>query len=535
MQIDLPPVQIDRIRQGNLHTSFCFDDCIATLSKYIGRDFELMYSGSWSFGFDPADSSCLSSIGKRVRIDRLNKYRLLEKYHGITLTDNNLPESEGIDCIKSNLESGKPVILIIDCFWCPWDPGFRKYHNSGHSFLITGFDEERNTFKCTDGYYMKKDLCLPIDCYSKGFVGTASYSVAPEPAVGSPAEIVKNCAEALIQDNNGVNCFEQMRDFGRELLHLNPEIELEGYDSFWETPVWYAFDSIISSRIEYAISLKYAADKEGGAVFEGIEDMLCRLIERWNVCKGMLSKIFSSDRRAGEVQKRLCNRVLEAAEKEEEIAGLIVKTNRNLRTAKDVFIADRECDNTVMPYYQSSCVFIDLSNFKNNKAFDIYPSSGATADFTGHGHYFIYDGLLGEDILKIGERAFKVNIKPFDCYDNVSCSEQNIPVPEGIYNRIFIMGCAEYGDYSDTLKIQLKDDRCLELPIMFYEWSHSANNDTAAWEGKIAEKKDGEWVSGNRLHKIYAKGYRLDCNTEVSSIRLPDCPNIHIFAITMQK
>ena len=52
MKLEVFPKQLDRIRKGNFHSRFCFDDCIVTLAGYVKRSYELMYSNSWNFAYN---------------------------------------------------------------------------------------------------------------------------------------------------------------------------------------------------------------------------------------------------------------------------------------------------------------------------------------------------------------------------------------------------------------------------------------------------------------------------------------------------
>lgn len=534
MYMDIVPKQIDRIGTSN-NGAFCFDDCIATYAGYIGRSYEMMYGNCWSFSLIPGRMNDTTSLVEIMNTDRNESYRLLEKLHGIKLKREKLLESsKAKSYILEELEAGRPTVFITDAFWCPWDPVFQKYHNI-HAFLIVGFDETNNSFICVDSYFLKCNSVLPMECFINGYKGIYSFEALPEPVVINYEEVIRDHAKSLLSGCSGENHFELMRSFGSELMNIDIKRQLEDSGEFWLCPIFQVFNYIISTRVLYANALKYIADKSNIKYVAEILESFLLVIEKWNVAKGMLIKSFSLNNTHTEVVRKLSDTIIELAKEEEGLALDITKANIDQLNIKASIKDNKVSRQDIINYSCNDYVFIDLSGYLNNKGFDTYPPKSPMSDFTSYGHYFIREEDFIRDTWNVGDMLFKVHIDPNETYDNVSCMGQEISVPEGYYGRIRIMGCSEYGSYTDKVGIYTTGGNVYSIPITFYEWCDNSNKDILAWKGRIAHKKENEVLIIDQEHKIYAKEFVLSYNEKINKIKLPECPNLHLFAISMLK
>ena len=118
--------------------AICFEACVATLCRYINRHYEMMFLNQLQIYYQEGVTDFNQEMAQCFRSsDHYLEY--LEKYHGIQL--HYYDQGDYIKIAQEELAKGKPTILHLDVFYCPWDPLFHKIHNC-HMGIITGVDEK---------------------------------------------------------------------------------------------------------------------------------------------------------------------------------------------------------------------------------------------------------------------------------------------------------------------------------------------------------------------------------------------------------
>lgn len=113
-----------------------------------------MFTKSWHFNYDLKCSKDNIHIVNNHKRDNT----LLEKYHGFKLNCHELDDlNDLLTMAKDEIGKVLPIITRFDCFWCPWDPGYQKYHNN-HVCPLVGIDEENKNLYISDPYSSKKDI-----------------------------------------------------------------------------------------------------------------------------------------------------------------------------------------------------------------------------------------------------------------------------------------------------------------------------------------------------------------------------------------
>ncbi len=123
-------------------------------------------------------------------------------------------------------------------------------------------------------------------------------------------------------------------------------------------------------------------------------------------------------------------------------------------------------------------------------------------------------------------------------YDNITCEEQTIITPEEKFSAINILGLCEWGDFTEKLKLKFKSNYCEEAEVFFYDWwgglgwftfDYNKTNKNC----KIALKAP---ISNSSTCGIYYYEYSIKSfNEDLCAIELPYNPNMHIFAITLER
>ncbi|OPZ90961.1 MAG: hypothetical protein BWY74_02129 [Firmicutes bacterium ADurb.Bin419] len=178
--------------------------------------------------------------------------------------------------------------------------------------------------------------------------------------------------------------------------------------------------------------------------------------------------------------------------------------------------------------------YIDLSEYLNNEGFGQSLSQSTTADLTKKGEYFLTNDLLERSTWTIDDMKFIFPQIIDGIKDNISCDGQTIQGFNGCYRSVMILGCSEWGNYSENLEIEYsngdKDTLCINLS----DWAFTpVFNEKIAWSGQAAVRKDGETKLWDFTARLFAKAYKICDNKEIVKIKLPRRNNMHIFALTL--
>ncbi len=525
MLLVIEPKRIERVRGNDIYGTFCLDDCIATYTSWINRDYELMYADSWNFKCDPCNENINAPYDEnKTRCDNL------ELYHGVKITWDNDPFTDGtLEFFMNELKKNRPLILALDCFYCPWDWGFQSYHSEGHSFLITGFQDSQNLY-CVDPFFMKKDSLLPISYLKNGFKRFATFSLTDSKQECNLSDLLKISAIKFIKNDVAI----RIKNLANYIIcSLDVEKELVKYKESPNTFLWNVFESDFYGRIEFVIMLHYIARKlnflENNLM--AISNRFLNIIEQWQVAKGMLGKIFML-KESQEIRSRLAIKISEIADSEKEIALELMNIQTNKLKKENIAIPSG-CPNFSWTGQQME--MLDLTKFYNNQGFGT-ATPDCNADLTGMGQYFLFEGLPKSEIWEIEEVKFKFSrVSEGDVLDNISCMGQKINLPLVCKHFVVILGCAEFGDFQEYINIRYSDGEIEKLLLRFTDWfANPRYGERVAWEGFVVNKNNNEVKLINRKYHIFMQKCSINSNNKtLSEIMLPECPNLHVFAITL--
>ncbi len=530
IKLDIKPVHYDFLT--------CLEDIVVSVAQWAGYRYELALSEVWSFNFNPPNSEEYYSLGESLEVFEKDLEADLAKYHGIKVI---LKEAnsfaEFIEVLRLELENGRPVLVSMDSFLCPWDWNFQKRHIS-HTFLISGLDDSTSLLYCCDGFYQTYGI-ISKDELKSGFdawYGTFSLEGAEEIQVNW-GQILGNAIQQLKTDNGSVNAFNSMRRFA-DVLENTADIqnEIQGFeDNLFEAPFVKKLEKIAYGRRKFAKMMDYFAEETGLEVFAGSAADLERAASQWaNVRALLIKEVFSKD---GSFKTRALVKIREIADLEEDIANRITWVYRNNINAMQYFSNRYQTHfNTVKAeniFATSKIALSDLTPYFNNKAFGKSVSIDCRADLTGTGIYFLMESPPGDDIWKAGVMEFKVPDLLKQANDNISCNGQKVRIGNDVYQRIMILGCAEWGSFSDKIIVNYINGQVEEINVKFTEWLYKPMyGEIIAWEGNAVERiGDNAQLMGAQVHMI-AQKYDLKLRNKIDFLQLPDCPGMHIFAIS---
>lgn len=137
----------------------CHQGLLATYASYQSRDYYMIFSESWGFGYTRDDKPFGSSLYPDCQGCRNT---LLEKFHGIRIED---IKYSGIDDLLEKIQSMlqySPIILYCDVFDCPWNIAYKRHHID-HYVIITGLEYNSKRVIILDPYSTKDENIIDIE------------------------------------------------------------------------------------------------------------------------------------------------------------------------------------------------------------------------------------------------------------------------------------------------------------------------------------------------------------------------------------
>ena len=121
------------IRPINDERLTCFERPLCVLSKWLDRDYEPLFIGSFSFSHNYVKSynSVYDSEDMLLLMDTYSKMT------GIDIVVHQLDVfNQFLSIIDDNLSVGYPIMTFINSFWCPWYPSYMTSHIKHYVLVI---------------------------------------------------------------------------------------------------------------------------------------------------------------------------------------------------------------------------------------------------------------------------------------------------------------------------------------------------------------------------------------------------------------
>lgn len=509
----------------------CAEVLVVTVVSWWRRYHELMFVESWGFGYQPPEEEKPSILGHRISPAGGNLLELLRKYHGVELVPHDTKKAtEVLEVVRRELTAGRPVFISIDSFWCPWDIGYLKHHNM-HGCLVVGLDGDETSLYCIDGYYIKDVGRLPIASFQHGCGPCATFHICGEQALDIDWREVVVKAVFRLKGNTGSDAFEAMRSFAKEIENsLKLDAEGVGFENnFWDCPLLNQILSIGRGRVQFAGALRLLSKLNGVNGLLPLAERLEKIGWQWTAVRSMLIKEQMMPDPAVTIGT-VVTKIKEAAVEEERIAGALLEISR------EEGVISGSGDTVARPTVEKrgELIFAGLDGYFNNEGIGSSLVEKCTADLFGTKTFILAESLPPNAVWTVGEMKFRFPAAADGMKDNISCAGQVIKLPPGCYGRVMVLGCSECSNYSGWMVVHYQDGQTEEIKLGLTDWCFQpVFGETTAWRGKAAERVGGEVQTLSYEVRLYAQSYDLKQNRMIIELRLPDCPNMHIFAITL--
>ncbi|OZV12994.1 hypothetical protein CIW83_05460 [Tissierella sp. P1] len=508
----------------------CIDAVISGVSKWIDTDYLLMFGDSWGFQY----SREFNNDGRLSGLSH-NSYRKLELlriYCGIDIIEKDISNIyKVIDIIKSELSNNRPVILMINTFWCPWDIINYQKNNINHWLLAVDFDSDTNKIKCIDSEKAKAGMWLDSSHFNKGII--KYYLIKHDLPVKkiNINDILKNAFLRLEDESIGINRFNEMIYFSEDIINIFDIVkETEKFtDRPDASPFFRELYEIASGRNKFAMLLE-SYDMDNIPEITLIIRKLKELNNMWMAVFGMLLKAYYIKEK-GLMYKKISDKILFISEEEQKLAFFIkdyLDRGKSDRILKDL--------NEYINYNKviKEHIIIDLYEHFDNKGLGLKEKIYDFAELSNPKRIMVIDEVKDVDVINISNMKFKfsyVHRKK----DNIICKGQKIAIDNIKANYIMFLSCSEYGNYNEEIKVYFSNGKSEDIKFVVSSWGNklSKYDEVKALDGKLGQQINGKWEILDNRTSLFAKCYKLKTNGNVCCIELPNCLNIHIFAITL--
>ncbi|WP_157696756.1 hypothetical protein [Brevibacillus formosus] len=511
----------------------CKEDTIVTVASWWKCDYELMFLESWGFTFDLSQWKNSGRLYQSITSGIGDMLTLLKQVHGIEIVVmGNKSLQDTVAIVESELKESRPVAFDLDSYYCQWSHGYQKYH-SIHTGLIVGVDPENHCYTLVDCFYEKKNVTIPIEhCFKHEYRGIALFRKLPNAIEGVEwKQLIMQALSRTLFQNQETNSFDMMRSFAEVLEHLpTVEDEFNGSKEVWMSPLLTVLYSISNGRKHFSTALQYVKTKYQVDDLVPLINDLAYAAAQWSTILSMITKAYyqSSD---SQLIQRAASKIRMVAELEETIA---VKLRSICEERPQNNQVDEKAEHGKTATEHRKMKYIDISDYCNNKGFSQLVSPAYRADLTLMGEYFLIDQLPDQTIWDVEGMKFSLSAFGENINDNISCAGQDMKVPEGYYSSIMLLGCSECGSYAERIEILYEDNEVSYIPIQFTDWYlEPIFGETTAWVGKGVQRKGGEVKILEFPVRLLVQKYELNQRKKILRIKLPDCPNIHIFAMTL--
>jgi len=462
MNKDIQIKQFPRVN-GTITPMLCYDDCIATFGYYTKVPYEKAYMNVLNSYFH-WDSS--EGIGQSYRSNS-SLADNLKKYCGISITTHVCKNKDMLKIVKDYIDRNNIVCAKLVGFYCPWDWRYQIEEQGIHYFFLNNYNEKDGCFNCIDPYYQSLNEKLSYSDLQNGLI---SFEVFEFPI---HVEKYSDIRELLKSVNSFVEgrALKSLKEFADKLYQFNIEKEVIDYqniNSFSSEDVDNialncAVKDIIHNRVRFIVFLKSFAASYFELKNEIIEvsDSYLLLSQKWESVRLMLIKAILVNN-TEKIKNYLSPKVKAIVEEEEKVARKLIAILRGKYRCQGV-------ENEEVLEASSEAVMLDITKYYNNEGIAV-GCNNITANFDGNGEFLLYNDFPKSQLIQYKNWKFWLPIKKNGINDNIQCRSNVIYVIPDIYESICVLGCSEWGDYIEEIKILFENNIEESLSFKLFDW-----------------------------------------------------------------
>lgn len=494
----------------------CFTGLVVTTMEWLNIDYQISFFHSWEFQYKYNIQENYMELLTQGTLD----LDLLEEYSGVKIIENEYNDNKTfLNTLKKELEEGKPLIVMVDKFWCPWSVDYQKVHKVNHAALVYGYNKD--SLICMDYSPREEECFLPYEYISNAIISYYCFEKVPFKEINT-LDLVRES----IQELKEKNIFQAIREFGNHIKDsFDPAIDVEKVpEGIGVMPKIWEINKIARGRIHFADALKAISKKMNITYFNDIIEDMGLTLTKWSTVSMLLSKLYITDDNS--IKARLANRIFDLADFEESIFNQLC-----LRIDTPI---DPRIQNTKRCKTEHDGICINLEPYFNNRAFENEKNRKYKADFTGLDSFILKNDFICGRIIKYNTYQFELAHITNDVYDNIQCNGQIIELPKKEVKKIIFLGCSTQGSYSKQMTVYGENNTSEQIELMFADSYYPVAEfvQDIVWSAQCSVDYEKKGVAYD------CHFYACECEIKelhtIQSIKLPMCMNMHIFAITLQ-
>lgn len=468
----------------------CFDDAICTLAHAMEREYKLIYSVRWRF--EGKYFVNRMSYSEESKNDLYKKhYEKILDVQGFSVRI--LDEKQFWYDSHQIFTKYKYVIALIDGYELPWDAYYQKNHNS-HAIIIREIDYNQNVLICCDPWHGLEKVNLMTEQLKKGI---QKFYVPLISKVETSQEPYLSLFYQSI-GNVDTNMFGEIKEMANTLT----------IDSDFDW-LFKKINEVGWDRWTYGIYLKSMKDINLQLFQYGLE--MQDISKKWNDIKLLLIKCgilcTTKSKRLDSLLDYIKRVIYDVAEIEYSLYKQMI--------SMETVVCAKE-GKLPIEVKNSKLININIEYLFDNMGMSRERTMEDNADFTGTGEYFVIEGY--NDNIKIGEGN-----------DNIICNGQKIDLENCYMNNLVIIGCCEWGNYSDYLVLFDENDVPHKTLLRLSDWSEGPKAGEKIYVSGYSCKHKAQEI--NKNNKAYIYSVEIPIASHVKTIVLPKCSNMHIMAI----
>lgn len=464
------------------HRQLCLECDIAEFALYYGKPYSLPLCEYVDFEYDSNRSKKLSerfSVEKSI-LDQYDKY-------GIVFTKEFVKnKNKYSEYLTDKINSGAPVIVHLDCYYVPWDKGYKGYHNN-HTLLVAG--ERDDAYFISDPYF-KKSGWVSKDEFHDG--SKYFFEINFDVSEMSHRNVLSEKFERML----GNGYFKNLERFSEDLriARLSPE-EQENITRLM---------GIVELNKQKFMMFLY--EWENTERHHDYTSEYGKIWSQWQVLKVM--SLRAKYRKYDQMSlQKLSDHIMTVRKDEEKVLERFASCiEPRQKTVSEHIVGE-----------------LDIFEYCNNKGL-VNTLNDGVADCTGFGE-FICIGNKASEIRSLGYKLFADRSR-----DNILCCGQDIALPRDFAgDEIKLLVVAEWGDYVKAFGLEYTDGTADEITFTIRDWAVSDSGRMDIGSSYYIEDGRGKQFRDS----VYADEIELkpSPNKTPKRIILPECSNIHILAI----
>lgn len=528
-----------KIKPIHIEACSCMLDVFVSILIAAEIDYEYLFSQLWNFNFDfelfeSERYGTEHRIGDFVHLNQLSDNEILAPAGVQIIPQDTADVTQILLNIKSSCNKGIPVYVGLDAYYIPWNDCYHFVH-SPHYFMISDIFEEKETLECMDPFFLReKIVSLSFDEFKAGITQMSLFYI-PNKKMNRSREQILFGLEKNLEEAKYIS--DRLKKFAVAIERFFiKDVEYANTDTLWNAPVIMNVTDIANSRVLFAMYLKLL--KEKFQIELGNLDLKFKACgAEWHIMRALLFKISHKDTVA--TKQKIVSKVYELSKIENELYQELKKAvDRAVMEENDMLLKEEEkVENGLFVREENkSLIWVNLKQYYNNKAFISMSEEENISLFKLEGVDFLNLFFKKDEIIftnKFGKKYLE-HYPLFEINDNISCSEEQVKLPNYRVKGIVVLGCSIYLNSCEKLILQFTDgtEEKLYLNMKSSESCDVTGRNQIALNTSTVKFIQGHLIQEHLSAQLYTEEILVSyTESTVESILLPDNINMHIFAI----